>query len=187
VNLAWLAEVNGIEDPASVAVGAVIRIPGVSVPRAVPPYPQPVPKLPGDEVFPPSDDARNLLWPVAGGEVLSPFGAERRTHRHAGVDIRGYRGQEILAARGGRVVFSGTQRGYGKVVILDHGDGMQTVYAHADTLGVAEGDRVNRGQAIATVGRTGNATSDHLHFEVRLRGSAVDPSLHFRSVAEVKR
>ncbi len=189
VDLARLAEANGIGDPARVEVGAAIRIPGASKLVDVPPYPMPIPPPPAmEETFLPAPEpAAGLLWPVDGGQILSAFGVRRgRERRHEGLDIRGTPGQEIRAARAGRVAFSGTQRGYGQVVILDHGDGMETVYAHAQTLLAREGETVERGQPIARIGRTGNASTHHLHFEVRLDGEAIDPFPRFQSIAEVR-
>jgi LysM repeat protein len=188
VDLARLAETNGIGDPARVEVGSSIRIPGARYPIDVPPYPMPIPPPPElEETFARETESSGLLWPVDGGEILSAFGVRRgRERRHEGLDIRGAPGQEILAARAGRVAFSGTQRGYGHVVILDHGDGMETVYAHAHTLLAKEGDSVERGQPIARVGRSGNASTHHLHFEVRLDGRPIDPFPRFQSIAEVR-
>jgi murein DD-endopeptidase MepM/ murein hydrolase activator NlpD len=80
-----------------------------------------------------------------------------------------------MASAAGRVTYSGTMRGYGKVVILDHGNGLETLYAHNKKLLVNVGKRVSRGQKIATVGRTGNASTEHVHFEVRRNKGAVDP------------
>ena len=185
VPLEKLAESNGIEDPTRVEVGTALRIPGASRPLDVPPYPLPIPRPEVEGGRLSVGDGSDLVWPVAGGVVLSHFGAARRSHRHAGLDIRGSRGQEIFAARAGLVTFSGTQRGYGKVVIVDHGDGLQTLYAHANALVARQGDHVERGQAIATVGRSGNATTDHVHFEVRRDGVPIDPSPLFQSIAEV--
>lgn len=189
VELAHLAEANGIGDPTRVEVGTSIRIPGAVRPLDVPPYPKPIPPPPAVEetIVPVPEPVAGLLWPVDGGQLLSAFGVRRgKERRHEGLDIRGAPGQEILAARAGRVTFSGTQRGYGQVVILDHGDGMETVYAHAQTLLAREGDTVERGQSIARIGRTGNASTHHLHFEVRLDGEAIDPLPRFESIAEVR-
>ncbi len=189
VDLARLAEANGIGDPARVEVGTSIRIPGAARLLDVPPYPMPIPPPPSvEETFPPAPEPlAGLLWPVDGGQVLSAFGVRRgRERRHEGLDIRGAPGQAIVAARAGQVTFSGTQRGYGQVVILDHGDGMETVYAHAQTLLANKGEWVERGQPIARIGRTGNASTHHLHFEVRLDGEAIDPFPRFQSIAEVR-
>jgi murein DD-endopeptidase MepM/ murein hydrolase activator NlpD len=132
--------------------------------------------------------AADFLWPVAGGTFLRPFGEPRRHHTHAGVDIRGERGQDILAAKDGVVAFCGrTKTGYGTMVVLDHGDGVQTVYAHAQKVLVNPGDAVRRGQPIALLGRTGNATTEHCHFEIRLANRAVDPMTYLLGTTEARR
>lgn len=121
--------------------------------------------------------AGEWIWPVRNGTVLSGFGAPRRNHRHGGIDIKGVARQPVLASRSGRVVYAGSGlRGYGKTIILDHRDGMQSLYAHNAALWVRVGERVEQGQAIARVGRTGNATTDHCHFEIRLNDRRVDPT-----------
>jgi murein DD-endopeptidase MepM/ murein hydrolase activator NlpD len=89
-----------------------------------------------------------------------------------------------VAARAGRVVYSGDKlSGYGKLVILDHGDGLQTLYAHGLELLVRVGDAVEKGQPIARVGRTGNATTEHCHFEIRKDRLPVDPLPYLSTVA----
>ncbi len=113
------------------------------------------------------------LWP-ARGVVTSRFGARWRRH-HTGVDIAAPRGTLIRAARDGRVVRAGWYGGYGLVVVVDHGDGMETWYGHASAVLVRVGQPVERGQAIARVGCTGACTGPHVHFEVRVRGRPVDP------------
>ena len=119
---------------------------------------------------------------------MRPFGEPRRHHIHAGIDIRGSLGQDILAARDGVVAFGGgTKTGYGKMVVLDHGNGIQTLYAHAVEVLVHEGDNVRRGQPIAHLGRTGNATTEHCHFELRLDNKAVDPMPYVLGTAEAHR
>ena len=119
---------------------------------------------------------------------MRPFGEKRRHHAHAGVDIRGARGQDILAAKDGVVAFSGrTKTGYGTMVVLDHGDGVQTLYAHAQNVIVKSGESVRRGQPIALVGRTGNATTEHCHFEIRLGNRAVDPMSYLLGTTEARR
>jgi murein DD-endopeptidase MepM/ murein hydrolase activator NlpD len=131
--------------------------------------------------------ADGFTWPVSGGVILSYFDDPRRNHRHAGVDIRGAPGQEVVAARAGRVVFSGnTLRGYGNMVIVDHGEGMQTLYAHGAALLVDVGDVVASGQPIARVGRTGNATTEHCHFEIRKDKLPVDPLPYLTTVAQAR-
>jgi murein DD-endopeptidase MepM/ murein hydrolase activator NlpD len=124
-------------------------------------------------------------WPVSGGAILSHFDDPRRHHRHRGLDIRGVSGQEIVASRAGRVVYSGnTLKGYGNMIILDHGDGIQTLYAHGEALLVEVGEQVEKGQPIARIGRTGNATTEHCHFEIRKDKLPVDPLPFLTTVAQ---
>lgn len=125
----------------------------------------------------------SLIWPLAmdGVEIMSsrygprehPGGGARRFHR--GLDLRAREGTPVHAVGDGRVARSGRAGGYGNLLLLEHGAGLETLYAHHSRNLVAEGDRVRRGQVIALVGHTGNATGDHLHFEVRWRGGTIDP------------
>ena len=117
--------------------------------------------------------ARGFLWP-ARGQLTSRFGWRRWRH-HDGVDIAVPYGSPIYAARPGRVAFSGWYPAYGRTVIIDHGDGVQTLYAHASTLLVSAGETVRQGQLIARVGTSGRSTGPHLHFEVRRGGQPVNP------------
>ena len=123
--------------------------------------------------------AGKMLWPV-DGKVSSPFGKWRGSHRHQGIDIPMPAGTPIRAARNGVVSRTGNNstmgfRGYGNFVIMDHGDGLQTFYAHCLSLAVVQGQRVMQGQIIAYVGSTGRSTGNHLHFEVRVNNNKVDP------------
>ena len=104
---------------------------------------------------------------------MHPIHNEARPH--TGIDISAPTGTPIRAAAYGRVTFAGRRAGYGLTVIVDHGFGYQTLYAHASELKVRAGQRVSRGDVIATVGRSGIATSPHLHYEVHVGGRAVDP------------
>jgi murein DD-endopeptidase MepM/ murein hydrolase activator NlpD len=120
-----------------------------------------------------------MVYPCAG-EITSGFGW--RTHPilgyqrfHAGVDFGADYGTVIYAADSGTVIFAGWYGGYGNAVIIDHGGGITTLYGHSSELYVAEGQTVQRGQAIAAVGSTGLSTGPHLHFEVRENGEPVDP------------
>ncbi len=93
-----------------------------------------------------------------------------------GINIEAAAGTQIRAAENGVVVYAGNElRGFGNLLLIKHADGWTTAYAHADTLLVRRGDRVNRGQAIATVGRTGNVDRPQLHFEIRKGPRPVDP------------
>lgn len=120
-----------------------------------------------------------LFWPT-NGPIVSGFGW--RVHPifgtkrfHAGVDIDGACGQPIWAAEDGRVISAGWNGGYGNATIIDHGGGLATLYGHQSSIAVSSGAHVSRGQTIGYVGTTGYSTGCHLHFEVRINGSPVDP------------
>jgi murein DD-endopeptidase MepM/ murein hydrolase activator NlpD len=119
--------------------------------------------------------SNTLAWPLQG-PVTGPYGRRGKNGRHAGIDIDGRTGDPIKAAASGVVVESGPDGPYGRRVIIDHGDGWTTLYAHAERLLVKEGETVHVGQRIAVVGRSGNARGTHLHFEVRHDGRTVNPS-----------
>ncbi len=113
------------------------------------------------------------------GRLSSPFGwrniAVNGNRFHAGVDIVANTGTPVAAARDGLVARSGWWGTYGNVVVLDHGDGSETRYAHLSRVSVAAGDAVRQGDVIGAVGSTGASTGPHLHFELRFDGRAVDP------------
>lgn len=119
------------------------------------------------------------LWPVMGritsrfGERLDPFGGEGEFHR--GLDIASHYGDDVRAAADGVVVWTGTREGYGRVVIIDHGFGITTWYAHLSAYDTQEGMRVKRGDVIGQEGESGRATAAHLHFEVRINNAPVNP------------
>ena len=94
---------------------------------------------------------------------------------HKGLDIACNKGTEILAAMGGTVAYAHYRSDYGNFVVIDHGNGYRTVYAHASKLLVTKGQVVEKGQVIALVGSTGQSTGNHLHFEVRINDVAVNP------------
>jgi len=126
--------------------------------------------IPGDRL-----DRIRLLPPVAG-TVSSGFGKRAGGH-HAGIDILAPAGTEVRAASTGLAEYAGYgKRGYGNAGTLDHGGGIRTLYAHLATIRVQSGETVPAGAVIGTVGRSGNATTHHLHFELRVDDKAVDPS-----------
>ena len=120
-----------------------------------------------------------MVWP-AEGEITSPFGWRVHpifgTQRlHTGIDIGADYGDATRAADGGVVIHSDWMGGYGNAVIIDHGNGISTLYAHNSQLLVSEGQTVAKGQTVARVGSTGYSTGPHLHFEVRQNGTPVNP------------
>ena len=121
------------------------------------------------------EDKAALTWP-APGPITSPFGGRRN---HPGIDIDGVTGDPVVAAEAGTVVLAGTApagySGYGNVVMIDHGGGLSTLYAHLSRVDVAMGQSVQQGQQIGAIGATGEATGDHLHFEVRVDNKPEDP------------
>ena len=131
------------------------------------------------------EDQRSLLastpslWPTRGwvtsdfGTRLDPYTAERVMHR--GMDIATPHGQPIVSPSDATVVFAGTENGYGKVLVLDHGYGVKTRYGHLSQILVKPGERVRRGAKVAAVGNTGRSTGPHLHYEVRVNGLPENP------------
>jgi murein DD-endopeptidase MepM/ murein hydrolase activator NlpD len=114
-----------------------------------------------------------FAWPVEG-PVISTFG-QRRSGWHGGIDIKAPLGTPVWAAAGGVVIASGVEPAYGLVVQIEHRRGFVTVYAHNDVNLVEVGDRVDAGEMIALVGQTGQATTHHVHFEIRYEGLAYNP------------
>ena len=117
-----------------------------------------------------------LIWPV-NGTVVSGFGW-RWGRMHEGIDISASSGTPIWAAAAGTVIHAGWLGGYGNLVVVDHGDGLATAYAHASAILVGVGQLVSQGETVSLVGSTGNSSGPHLHFEVRVNGVAVDPLLY---------
>lgn len=119
------------------------------------------------------------LWPVQGF-VTSGFGYRHAplagaSRFHEGIDIAGPVGTPIKAPADGVVTFAGYKNGLGKVVVVDHGYGISTMYGHNATIDVAEGDRVKRGTLISSIGMTGRTTGPHLHYQVMVDGVPIDP------------
>ena len=119
------------------------------------------------------------VWPTRGwvtsdfGVRLDPYTSERVMH--AGLDIAGPHGKEVIAPSDGIVVFAGVDGGYGNVLVIDHGYGIKTRYGHLSAVKVKAGEKVKRGQIIAALGNTGRSTGPHLHYEVRVNGIAQNP------------
>jgi murein DD-endopeptidase MepM/ murein hydrolase activator NlpD len=153
----------------AVAVLVAVTFVGCAPARPAPPSAPPASTL--------AEFLSGFAWPVPvrlNGDVSSPFGTRGRRH-HDGLDLRARHGDPIFAARDGVVRFAGTMRGYGMTVIVDHGGGVSSLYAHASAIYVRAGERVERGAVIGAVGATGNATGPHLHFEISWAGRPMDP------------
>ena len=129
------------------------------------------------------------MWPLPGWySISSPFGyrinpVSGRAQNHGGIDIPASGGTPILAAKSGQVITSvygsGSYWSYGNYVVIDHGNGNSTLYAHMSSRAVSEGQMVTQGQVIGYVGTTGNSTGNHLHLEIRVGGQRVDPEAKF--------
>ncbi len=127
-----------------------------------------------DESLPPAaniNTGTKLLWPVLGHRITQYY-----SWRHTGLDLGEATGNPIYAAEDGKVETAGWNRsGYGNYVIINHGNGIQTLYGHASKLLVQAGEMVSRGQVIALIGSTGRSTGPHLHLEVRINGARTNP------------
>ena len=180
---------NALSDPSQLQEGSLLFIPGAVRELAVPPAsefavarveqrptrrlgPSAIPRA-GRHPLDPAAQGEALSWP-APGVIISGFGARERD-QHEGIDLACPEGTAVRAAGDGLVLFSGEQRGYGNLVLLAHEGDLVTVYAHNAENLVRKGERVSRGDEIARVGHTGNATGPHLHFEVRLGARPRDP------------
>jgi murein DD-endopeptidase MepM/ murein hydrolase activator NlpD len=123
-----------------------------------------------------------MIWPTQG-RLSSGFGYRRHpilgySRLHAGLDIGNASGTSIWSAAGGTVIHAGWRGGYGNAVIVDHGSGIATLYAHMSQILVSVGTNVARGDPVGLMGSTGLSTGPHLHFEVRVGGNATDPLLY---------
>lgn len=114
-------------------------------------------------------------WPVDRARMTRGFLPNKR-RPHLGIDLAATKGTPILASQAGTVIYAGREfRGYGKMVLVESGDGWATLYAHFDKILVAEGQKVHQGEVIGAMGRTGRATGVHLHFEIRRDRGPIDP------------
>ncbi len=182
-----LSKANGITDPRTLAVGQELIIPGFERPgpsasrgsvkspvtvsspasRAARPATQPASTRPVPET-------KGMLdWPLRG-VLYARFGKKGR-EPHDGIDLAAPTGTPVKTSQEGEVLYAGEQRGYGLIVIIRHSERLITLYAHNRDLRVKSGQKVRRGQVIATVGESGKTSGPQLHFEVRVDGKPVDP------------
>lgn len=166
-----LARVNHLKNPDRIVAGQRLFIPGAERSVAVPAR-----AVRGRAGARRERAEPRFAWPLTEGRVSSRFGP-RGALMHHGLDIAAPVGTTVRAAAAGTVIFSDRLRGYGKVVIIDHGGGWATVYAHNASNRAREGRTVGRGEIIATVGTTGRTAGSNLHFEVRHNNIPRDPLL----------
>jgi murein DD-endopeptidase MepM/ murein hydrolase activator NlpD len=168
-----LARVNGIDNVDRIEVGRQLVIPNANreLPVEVITPTRAREDRPAATELP--ADRSPFIWPVDGG-IASAFGPRGETH-HDGIDIAAPGGTPVRAARGGRVLYSDELRGYGNLLIIDHGEGYATVYAHNRSNAVTSGDLVRQGEVVATVGDSGESSEPSLHFEVRQDNVARNP------------
>ncbi|HEX9664296.1 MAG TPA: peptidoglycan DD-metalloendopeptidase family protein [Patescibacteria group bacterium] len=168
---------NEILDASEIKIGQTLIIPDGTPVTA--PRPAPKTQLANiRDIFMPAParpSAARLQWPTSGRVITQYY-----TWRHSGLDIDGHYDSPIYAAEGGTVEFTGWASGYGLSVVVNHGNGMKTRYAHASKIFVNPGQQVSRGQTLAMVGTTGWSTGTHLHFEVMINGVRQNPLSYVR-------
>jgi lipoprotein NlpD len=193
VSVSALMKANGIDDVRQLKVGQELNIPGVvtrtaevssvvapivvsssSATRGDDDVEDPREMRGGGGGVPKETFGRGpLSWPLRG--VLYGRFGKRGKEVHDGVDLAAPLGTPVKTAAPGKVLFAGEQRGYGLIAVVEHADGLVTLYAHNHDLRVKTGQKVREGQVISTVGESGKTSGPHLHFEVRERGRPVDP------------
>jgi murein DD-endopeptidase MepM/ murein hydrolase activator NlpD len=175
VSVEEIARANGIRDERQLEVGTRLLIPRPernAVGKPVVPSDRLRAVAQADAL---DDGGLRFAWPVHG-RVTSRYGW-RRSRMHEGIDIAARSGTTVRAAEAGHVIYASRLGGYGNVVVVRHSRVYETVYAHNRRFHVKKGTRVRKGDAIAEVGATGNATAPHLHFEIRRHDDARDPLL----------
>jgi len=182
-----LMQANQLDNPRELKVGEELVIPGAHQPKPIPQYdaPEPEPRSPpakesaATEKPAPRKPVKvgkaggTLQWPLRG--VLYARFGKKGKEPHDGIDLAAPAGTPVKTAAPGAVIFAGEQKGYGLIVIVDHGGDVMTLYAHNRDLRVKTGQKIREGQVVATVGDSGQTSGPHLHFEVRQNGVPVDP------------
>jgi len=163
-----LVQVNNLVNPDDIRIGQQLMIPGEEPYRETAASQEQAAKV----------HIGDWIWPVAG-EITSPFGI-RGDRPHEGIDIGAEEGAVIHATERGRVVWAAPRGTYGLTVIIDHGNGIRSLYAHCSKLLVQEGQQVQGNQPIARVGNTGRSEGPHLHMEIRRQGIPLDPLMFLK-------
>lgn len=175
-----IATYNNLGDEAKLSIGQKLMVPGAKIPaprRLAQGHDtsEPEPSAPeASRPEPVASSGQGWLWPTASRHIAQHF---RRWH--TGVDIDNRSRPPIYAAQDGTVSYAGWLGGYGNLLIVSHGNGLETYYAHVDKMYVGKGDAVDKGEAIAKMGSTGRSSGPHLHFEVRSNGRPINPMSHY--------
>lgn len=164
---------NGIDDVTQLRVGQRLWIPSAAIVPDGPPGSTLADRVRAEVR---SESGVDFAWPLRG-RVTSRYG-NRRGSPHEGIDISAPRGSKVIAAEAGKVIHVGRMGGYGRLVVVKHAGNYRSVYAHLSRYHVSEGSFVEKGERIAEVGTSGNATGPHLHFEIRELDRARDPMLY---------
>ena len=125
------------------------------------------------ELFPINKEEYIKITAQHGQKLNNPFTGKEAIHN--GIDIKADEGVSIIATAGGKVIKVSSEKGWGNLIIVDHGDGIESWYAHLKNFNVKTSESVKKGQIIGYVGNTGYSKASHLHFEIRLNGKSVDP------------
>ncbi len=212
VNMHALAHLNGLSPPYTILFGQHLRLPNritkttivkknhtalnQSAKQVIPlartkkgsnVSSNPIPRksrtvMPRSGLKSPTVSGKGFLWPVQG-RIVSSFGAKPKGFHNDGINIAAPRGATVKAAQNGLVVYTGNElRGFGNLLLIKHSRGWVTAYAHVDSFFVKRGDRVQKGQRVATVGDTGGVTRPQLHFEIRKGRRARDPRKYLRKI-----
>ena len=194
VDITTLSKVNNLQTPYSLSVGQKLLLPASvssapatattshtsSSTKAATTYTAPTKTATNSSAYVPTNApvkyrSGKFMWPVKG-TVISGFGNLGSGRKNDGINIKAVLGTSVLAGDGGTVAYAGNElKGFGNLILIKHADGWITAYAHNDRMFVKKGQKVKRGEKIATVGSTGSVTSPQLHFEVRSGKKAVNP------------
>jgi len=163
IDINTIVKANKLPDPTKINKGQKLFIPGrQAVPSILHTKNEPMP-------------SENFIWPIKG-KVLSYFNSTKESIRNKGIDIAAKEGDSFVAAGSGKVIFCNEKvKGYGKTIILDHGNGFTTLYANSSEIFVKSGQLIKRNDAIGRIGKTGRAETASLHFEIRYNEQTKDP------------
>ncbi len=165
VDLEELVKINRIQDATSIEVGQLIFIPGLK-------------KEPSPKAERPKANFDDFIWPLKG-KVITSYGSTFNNMLNKGINIQPLAGQDVVASRSGRIVFYDDDfLSFGKTIIIDHGDGFQTVYARNNQVMVKVGDAVQKGAVVAKVGSSGRDKNTYLHFEIRKNHLPQNPNFY---------